>query len=181
MDGATVHPRVVVRRALMHNAAALVVAHGHPSGVAEPSIADRAITKRLAEALALVDIRLIDHFVVGDGETVSFANAVCCERTDPGTPRGLFAARRPVPPSVSVHRARAVRSAGRTPGRGEGEGLPSRCRTRQPAQETVPCSISTLTCNPASDLLAQLGLDGRAIRTILEEPAPFDPRGDEAE
>ena len=73
VDGATVHPRVVVRRALMHNAAALVVAHGHPSGVAEPSIADRAITKRLAEALALVDIRLIDHFVVGDGETVSFA------------------------------------------------------------------------------------------------------------
>ena len=73
VDGATVHPRVVVRRALMHNAAALVVAHGHPSGVAEPSVADRAITKRLAEALALVDIRLIDHFVVGDGETVSFA------------------------------------------------------------------------------------------------------------
>ena len=73
VDGATVHPRVVVRRALMHNAAALVVAHGHPSGVAEPSFADRAITKRLAEALALVDIRLIDHFVVGDGESVSFA------------------------------------------------------------------------------------------------------------
>ena len=73
VDGATVHPRVVVRRALMHNAAALVVAHGHPSGVAEPSFADRAITKRLAEALALVDVRLIDHFVVGDGESVSFA------------------------------------------------------------------------------------------------------------
>ena len=64
---------VVVRRALMHNAGALVVAHGHPSGVAEPSVADRAITKRLAEALALVDVRLIDHFVVGDGESVSFA------------------------------------------------------------------------------------------------------------
>ena len=73
LDGATVHPRVVVRRALMHNAAALVVAHGHPSGVAEPSVADRAITKRLAEALALVDVRLIDHFVVGDGASVSFA------------------------------------------------------------------------------------------------------------
>ena len=73
VDGATVHPRVVVRRALMHNAAALVVAHGHPSGVAEPSVADRAITKRLAKALALVDVRLIDHFVVGDGESVSFA------------------------------------------------------------------------------------------------------------
>ena len=73
VDGASVHPRVVVRRALVHNAAALVVAHGHPSGVAEPSPADRAITKRLAEALALVDVRLIDHFVVGDGECVSFA------------------------------------------------------------------------------------------------------------
>ena len=73
VDGTSVHPRVVVRRALIHNAAALVVAHGHPSGVAEPSSADRAITKRLAEALALVDVRLIDHFVVGDGESVSFA------------------------------------------------------------------------------------------------------------
>ena len=73
VDSATVHPRVVVRRALMHNAVALVVAHGHPSGVAEPSATDRAITKRLAEALALVDMRLIDHFVVGDGEVVSFA------------------------------------------------------------------------------------------------------------
>ena len=73
VDGTSVHPRVVVRRALIHNAAALVVAHGHPSGVAEPSPADRAITRRLAEALALVDVRLIDHFVVGDGESVSFA------------------------------------------------------------------------------------------------------------
>ena len=73
LDGASVHPRVVVRRALGHNAGALVCTHNHPSGVAEPSRADRAITKRLAEALALVDIRLIDHFVVGDGETVSFA------------------------------------------------------------------------------------------------------------
>ena len=59
--------------ARMDNAAALVVGHGHPSGVAEPSVADRAITKRLAEALALVDVRLIDHFVVGDREFVSFA------------------------------------------------------------------------------------------------------------
>lgn len=73
VDGASVHPRVVVRRALGHNASALVVAHGHPSGVAEPSATDRAITKRLVEALALVDVRLIDHFVVGDGEVVSFA------------------------------------------------------------------------------------------------------------
>ena len=73
VDGATVHPRVVVRRALMHNAAAVLAVHQHPSGCAEPSPADRAITKRLAEALALVDVRLIDHFVVGDGECVSFA------------------------------------------------------------------------------------------------------------
>ena len=73
VDGASVHPRVVVRHALGHNASALVVAHGHPSGVAEPSATDRVLTKRLAEALALVDVRLIDHFVVGDGEVVSFA------------------------------------------------------------------------------------------------------------
>ena len=73
VDGASVHPRVVVRRALAHNAAALVVAHGHPSGVAEPSPTDRAITARLRDALALVDVRLLDHFVVDDGECVSFA------------------------------------------------------------------------------------------------------------
>ena len=73
VDSATVHPRVVVRRALMHNAAALVVAHCHCSGSAEPSPADRALTRRLAEALALVDVRLVDHFVVGDGECASFA------------------------------------------------------------------------------------------------------------
>ena len=73
LDGATVHPRVVVRRALVHNAGAIVCAHNHPSGCAEVSSADRAITRRLAEALALVDVRLIDHFVVGDGECASFA------------------------------------------------------------------------------------------------------------
>ena len=73
VDGTTVHPRVVVRRALMHNAAACIAAHSHPSGVAEPSRADRAVTKRLLDALALVEIRLIDHLVVGDGELVSFA------------------------------------------------------------------------------------------------------------
>ena len=73
LDNTTVHPRVVVRRALGHNAGAVICAHNHPSGVAEPSPADHAISKRLAEALALVDVRLIDHFVVGDGECVSFA------------------------------------------------------------------------------------------------------------
>ncbi len=73
IDGASVHPREVVKRALKHNAAAVILAHNHPSGVAEPSSADRSITRRLADALALVDIRLLDHFVIGDGETVSFA------------------------------------------------------------------------------------------------------------
>ena len=73
LDGTSVHPRVVVRRALVHNAGAIVCAHNHPSGCAEVSLADRAITQRLAEALALVDVRLIDHFVVGDGECASFA------------------------------------------------------------------------------------------------------------
>ena len=73
VDGASVHPRVVARRALAHNAAALIACHNHPSGVAEPSLADRAITGRLHDALALVDVRLLDHFVVGDGEVVSFA------------------------------------------------------------------------------------------------------------
>ncbi len=73
IDGASVHPREVVRRALSHNAAAIIVTHNHPSGVAEPSRADRALTRRLQQAAALIDIRLLDHVVVGDGETVSFA------------------------------------------------------------------------------------------------------------
>ncbi|MGA9851552.1 MAG: DNA repair protein RadC [Gammaproteobacteria bacterium] len=73
LDGASVHPREVLRKALGHNAAALIFAHNHPSGVAEPSDADRRLTQRLKDALALVDIRVLDHFVVGDGEAVSFA------------------------------------------------------------------------------------------------------------
>ncbi len=73
IDGASVHPREVVKRSLEHNAAALIVAHNHPSGVAEPSHADRILTRRLTEAGALVELRLLDHIVVGDGETVSFA------------------------------------------------------------------------------------------------------------
>jgi len=72
IDGASVHPREVVRAALSHNAAAVIVAHNHPSGVAEPSQADVQITRRLREALALVDVRLLDHVVVGD-ECVSLA------------------------------------------------------------------------------------------------------------
>lgn len=73
LDGASVYPREVVQAALAHNAAAVIFAHNHPSGVAEPSRADVAITTRLRDALALVDIRVLDHIVVGDGPTVSLA------------------------------------------------------------------------------------------------------------
>ena len=75
IDGASVHPRVVAQRALELNAAAIVFFHNHPSGVAEPSNADEAITRRLREALALVDVRVLDHFVVAAGESVSFAES----------------------------------------------------------------------------------------------------------
>lgn len=74
IDGAEVHPREVVRRALAHNAAALIIGHNHPSGSPEPSAADRAVTARLKQALSLVDLRLLDHFVVGDGPPVSMAS-----------------------------------------------------------------------------------------------------------
>lgn len=73
IDGASVHPRVVVQQAMEANAAAMVFYHNHPSGVAEPSQADEMITRRLKEALALVDVRVLDHFVVTAGESVSFA------------------------------------------------------------------------------------------------------------
>ena len=73
IDAAHVHPRVVVETALRKRAAAIIVAHNHPSGVAEPSQADLAITRRLRDALGLVDIRLLDHFIVGDAEVVSLA------------------------------------------------------------------------------------------------------------
>lgn len=73
IDAASVYPREVVKRALHNNAAAVILAHNHPSGVAEPSQADRRITDRLRDALSLVEIRVLDHFVVGDGEVVSFA------------------------------------------------------------------------------------------------------------
>lgn len=73
IDSAHVHPRVVVERALAARAAAVVVTHNHPSGDPEPSQADLAITRRLRDALALVDIRLIDHFIVGDGGLTSLA------------------------------------------------------------------------------------------------------------
>jgi len=73
IDGTSVYPREVVKEALHINAAAVIVAHNHPSGVAEPSQADERITQRLKAALALVDIRLLDHLVVGDTEAVSLA------------------------------------------------------------------------------------------------------------
>lgn len=71
IDGASVYPRQVVKRALAHNAAALILTHNHPSGVAEPSQADRMLTERLKEALSLIDVRILDHFIVGDGEPLS--------------------------------------------------------------------------------------------------------------
>ena len=73
IDGSMVHPREVLSRALVHNAAALIFAHNHPSGVAEPSQADISITRRLKNALALVDIRTLDHLVVGGTEVTSLA------------------------------------------------------------------------------------------------------------
>lgn len=72
VDGSSVHPREVVRKALQLNAAAVIFSHNHPSGVAEPSGADVSITKRLKEALALVDVRVLDHCIVGD-DVVSLA------------------------------------------------------------------------------------------------------------
>jgi len=72
LNQASVHPREVVRTALDKHAAAIIFAHNHPSGIAEPSLADKRLTSRLKDALALVDIRVLDHFVIGDGECTSF-------------------------------------------------------------------------------------------------------------
>lgn len=73
IDGASVHPREVVRRCLSHNAAAVIFAHNHPSGVAEPSQADREITRHLRQALELIEVRVLDHFVIGSGVALSLA------------------------------------------------------------------------------------------------------------
>ena len=73
IDGASVYPREVVKSALQHNAAALILAHNHPSGIAEPSQADIHITKRIQSALDLVDIRVLDHIIVGDADVTSLA------------------------------------------------------------------------------------------------------------
>lgn len=74
IDGTSVYPREVVKRALAVNAAAIILAHNHPSGVAEPSQADERITRRVKSALELVDIRLLDHLVIGDGTSTSLAS-----------------------------------------------------------------------------------------------------------
>lgn len=71
----SVYPREIVRRALTHNAAALILAHNHPSGVAEPSAADRQLTRHLVDALALVDVRVLDHFIVAGPSALSFREA----------------------------------------------------------------------------------------------------------
>ncbi len=73
IDGSEVHPREVARRCLAHNAAAVIFGHNHPSGNPEPSAADRAVTARLKQALGLVEVRVLDHFIVGDGQATSMA------------------------------------------------------------------------------------------------------------
>lgn len=73
IDGASVYPREVVKAVLQYNAAAVVFAHNHPSGVVEPSISDHAITERLKDALMLIDVKVLDHIIVGGADTLSFA------------------------------------------------------------------------------------------------------------
>jgi len=73
LDSANVYPREVAKKALHHNAAAVIFAHNHPSGIAEPSQADKAITDKLKQALHLFEIRVLDHFIIGDGQPYSFA------------------------------------------------------------------------------------------------------------
>lgn len=73
IDSAVVYPRQVVKRALALNAAAIIVAHNHPSGCTHPSSADRSLTKRLKQSLELIDVRVLDHFIVGEGDPLSLA------------------------------------------------------------------------------------------------------------
>ena len=72
IDSSTVYPREVIKRCLKHHASAVILAHNHPSGIVTPSQADRRITEQLRQALALVDIRILDHFIIGDGNPFSF-------------------------------------------------------------------------------------------------------------
>ncbi len=69
----SVYPREVVKAALQHNAASVILSHNHPSGVCEPSLQDQALTRTLAEALALIDVKVLDHFIVAPGSCMSFA------------------------------------------------------------------------------------------------------------
>ena len=73
IDGASVYPREIVKLALEHNSAAVIFAHNHPSGVSDPSEADKRITARLKDSLALIDVRVLDHIVIGKGNLTSFA------------------------------------------------------------------------------------------------------------
>ncbi len=73
IDGASVYPREVVKQTLDNQAAAVIFAHNHPSGIAEPSLADKQITSRLIQALQLIDVRVLDHLIIGNGEITSFA------------------------------------------------------------------------------------------------------------
>lgn len=73
IDNTSVHPREVVKRALAHNAAAIILCHNHPSGNSTPSQADRLLTSRLQKALELIDVRVLDHFIIGDGDPLSMA------------------------------------------------------------------------------------------------------------
>ena len=73
IDGANVYPREIVRQTLLYNAASVIVAHNHPSGAIEPSLADEGVTRRLRQALSLIDVRLLDHFIVGEGKCYSFS------------------------------------------------------------------------------------------------------------
>lgn len=75
IDGASVYPRAVLKRAIEHNCSAVIFAHNHPSGLTEPSHSDKVITNRLKSVLDLVDVRVLDHFIVGEGEPFSFAEA----------------------------------------------------------------------------------------------------------
>lgn len=72
INATTVHPREVVKRALNYNAAAVILAHNHPSGIAEPSAADQYITQQLKQALHVIDVRVLDHIIIGDGQVTSF-------------------------------------------------------------------------------------------------------------
>ena len=75
INGSSVHPREVMKAALKHNAAAVILSHNHPSGIATPSSADKQITKILVDAMELIDVRILDHIIIGDGDSFKFSEA----------------------------------------------------------------------------------------------------------